>query len=59
MAKITLKGSERTAMPGAQVLAPSDPGEWSNPGATQPGKRDRQRLVAADASVQSHYVAVD
>lgn len=27
MAKVTLKGSERTAMPGAQVLAPSDPKE--------------------------------
>jgi len=27
MAKVTLKGSERTAMPGAQVLAPADPKE--------------------------------
>jgi kumamolisin len=27
MAKVTLKGSERTAVPGAQVVAPSDPKE--------------------------------
>ena len=27
MAKVTLKGSERTAMPGAQLLAPADPKE--------------------------------
>ena len=27
MAKVTLKGSERSAMPGAQVLAPADPKE--------------------------------
>jgi kumamolisin len=27
MAKVTLKGSERTAVPGAQVLAPADPKE--------------------------------
>ena len=27
MAKVTLKGSERTAMPGARVLAPADPNE--------------------------------
>lgn len=34
-------------------------GEWSIPGATRPGKWDQRRLVAADASVRSHYVAVD
>jgi hypothetical protein len=33
--------------------------EWSNPGATQPGERDRQWPAAADASVRSHDVAVD